>query len=172
MSKLNVFAIFGIMFLSSVLLGSGLYSNSVPIYAQENEAEVEVDIEQQNKCKKDTECENENEINNSLTITTTQGQEEEQPETPTCEDCFIDNLDVGEIIQFEIALGDATGGDISSIEDLCIFAQVVIGNNGDLVVISELLYNEGLGVGIPFEKLKTIEECLDEFFGVDFPTPG
>jgi len=73
MSKLNIFAVFGILFLSSVLLGSGMYSTN-QIYAQENqtgtenEAEVEADIEQENKCKKDTECENENELNNELSI--------------------------------------------------------------------------------------------------------
>jgi len=83
MSKLNIFTLFGILFLSSILLGSGTFvSNQTSILAQENEAEVEVDIEQENKCKKDTECENENEINNSLTITniTQAQQQEEQPE--------------------------------------------------------------------------------------------
>jgi len=58
MSK-KVFSIFGILFLSSVFLGSGMYSN--PIYAQnENEAEIEADIEQENKSKNDTYSENEN----------------------------------------------------------------------------------------------------------------
>jgi len=80
MSKLNIFSVFGMMFLSSILLGSGMYSSN-QIYAQnENEAEVEVDIEQENKCKKDTECKNENEINNSLTITNITQAQEEQPE--------------------------------------------------------------------------------------------
>jgi len=82
MSKLNVFALFGIVFLSSILLGSGMYSNNVSVLAQqENKAEVEADIEQENKCKKDTECENENELNNQLDITTTTGQQQEEPGT-------------------------------------------------------------------------------------------
>ena len=84
MSKLNTFAVFGMLFLSSILLANGMYSNSVSIFAeQENEAEINADIEQENKCKKDTECENENEINNLLNITTitqTQEQTEEQTE--------------------------------------------------------------------------------------------
>ena len=68
MNKLQIYTIFGIMFLSSILLGNGLYSNSFSVFAQENEAEIEADIEQENKCTKDTECENENEIDNKLTI--------------------------------------------------------------------------------------------------------
>lgn len=52
MSKLNIFAVFGILFLSSILLGSGTFlSNQTSILTQENEAEVEKDIEQENKCK-------------------------------------------------------------------------------------------------------------------------
>ncbi len=70
MKKVNTFALFGILFLSSILLANGMYSNSVSIFAeQENESEVNADIEQENKCKKDTECENENELNNQLSIT-------------------------------------------------------------------------------------------------------
>ncbi len=71
MNKVNAFAVFGILFLSSILLANGMYSNSVSVLAQqENEAEVNADIkEQENKCKKDTECENENELNNQLSIT-------------------------------------------------------------------------------------------------------
>ncbi len=80
MYKVNIFAILGIMFLSSILLGNGMYSNQIfAIEAQNennhnkngnlNEAEVNADIEQENKCKKDTECENENELNNQLSIT-------------------------------------------------------------------------------------------------------
>jgi len=94
MSKLNVFAVFGIVFLSSVLLGSGTFvSNQTSILAQENEVEVEVDIEQENKCKKDTDCENENEINNTLNITNiTQKQQQTEesigPEPETCQECF------------------------------------------------------------------------------------
>jgi len=88
MNSINLVAIFGIVFLSSILLVNGIYSNQ--IFAQENqtgtnnEAEIEADIEQENKCKKDTECENENEINNSLNILTqnvTQSQEKPQSET-------------------------------------------------------------------------------------------
>ncbi len=70
MFKPNFYALFGILFLSSVLLVSGMYSSTNQILAQhENEAEINADIEQENKCKKDTECENKNEINNQLTIT-------------------------------------------------------------------------------------------------------
>jgi len=65
--------IFGIVFLSSMLLGSGMYSTNQIFAQNENEAEIEADIEQENKCKNDTECENENEINNKLNITTITG---------------------------------------------------------------------------------------------------
>jgi len=83
MSKTNVFALFGILFLSSVLLGNGMYSGQVFALENqtgtENEAEIEADIEQENKCKKDSDCDNENEINNTLNITTitSTGQQEE-----------------------------------------------------------------------------------------------
>ncbi len=71
---MEIYTLFGIIFLSSILLGNAMYSDNTSIYAQkiqtgtENEAEVNTDIEQENKCKKDTECENENEINNVLDI--------------------------------------------------------------------------------------------------------
>jgi len=66
MYKQKHFTIFGILLLSSVLFGNGMYSFNSSVMAQEkeNEAEVEADIEQENKCKKDTECENENELYN------------------------------------------------------------------------------------------------------------
>ncbi len=84
MSKLNTFAILGILFLSSILLANGMYSNSVLVLAeQENEAEVNADIEQENKCKKDTECENENELNNQLSITNITQTQEQTAESQT-----------------------------------------------------------------------------------------
>ncbi len=137
MSKLNTFAIFGILFLSSILLGSGIYSSN-QIYAQENEneAEVKADIEQENKCKQDTECENENKINNSLTITSsTQTQEEEQPETSACEDCF-NILSEGQIDDFLAAFSNAVEQQISTIADLC---QYIDENQGTLELDNALL---------------------------------
>ncbi|NOJ30114.1 MAG: hypothetical protein DA328_08105 [Nitrososphaeraceae archaeon] len=84
MIKVNTFSIFGILFLSSVLLASGMYSNNAYVLAQqENEAEVEADIEQENKCKKDTECENENELNNQLDITTITEEQQTSEEQET-----------------------------------------------------------------------------------------
>lgn len=63
------------LFLSSVLLANGIYSNSVPSSAQGNEAKVKTDIkEQENKCAKDTECENENKLDNKLILTNDEKQ--------------------------------------------------------------------------------------------------
>ena len=85
MYKLNAFAMFGMLFLFTVLFGNGMYSNNISTYAQENqtgttnEAEVNADIkEQENKCAKDTDCENENEINNRLDITNQAPQQEKK----------------------------------------------------------------------------------------------
>lgn len=66
MNKISIFGMFGIIFMSSILLVSGIYSNQ--IFAYENKAEVTADIEQENKCKKDSECKNKNEINNELNV--------------------------------------------------------------------------------------------------------
>lgn len=60
---MNKFSVFGILFMSSILLGSGIYSSQV--FAQ-NIAIVDADVDQKNKCKKDSECKNKNEINNSI----------------------------------------------------------------------------------------------------------
>jgi len=106
MSKTNVFALFGIFFLSSVLLGNGMYSGQV--YAIENqnqtekEAEIEAYIEQENKCKKDTQCENENELNNQLDITTTTGQQQDTSLTVKKEIFGCNNINDGEMNCFQI----------------------------------------------------------------------
>jgi len=165
MSKLNIFALFGIVFLSSVLLGSGTFVSN-PVFAQENEAEVEADIEQENKCKDDTECENENEINNSLTITTiTQSQEQEQPETPTCETCFTDILSEEEISSFLIAF-DEVQLVITTLEELCEFidrAQGIEQLNQDLLTVAQASISE--------EQYNALIECLqDAGLDVDFPS--
>jgi len=45
MNKLQIYTLFGIMFMSSIYLGNGMYSNNVSVIAQqENEAEVNADI--------------------------------------------------------------------------------------------------------------------------------
>jgi len=164
MSNLNLFALFGIMFLSSVLLGSGTFmSNQTSILAQENEAEVEVDIEQENKCKNDTECKNENEINNSLTITATQGQEE-QPETSPCEDCF-DIVGEGQIDNFLAAFIEAVQQQISTLEELC---QYIDENQGTLELNEDLL--TAAMASINEDQYNDLILCLqDAGLDVDFP---
>ncbi|NOJ29712.1 MAG: hypothetical protein DA328_06035 [Nitrososphaeraceae archaeon] len=175
MSKLNIFSIFGILFLTSVLLGSGMYSNQVFSQNQtENEAEIEADIEQENKCKNDTECENENEINNSLNIINngTQSQQS-QTDTQTCEGCFTDNLNAEQISAFELALADATSGEISSIAEFCDFVEFIIneGGNEGLANIIGLLYFAGNNAGISQSDLDAIAECIEEVYGIVLPPP-
>jgi len=175
MSKTNVFALFGILFLSSVLLGSGMYSNQ--IFAQnENEAEIEADIEQENKCSKDTECENENEINNSLTITNnTQAQEE--PVIPTCETCFIDILSEEQISSFIDAFTQAVGrepGEFTSIQDVCNFIDAF--DESDTELLSQDIFDAAFGVNgienanqLTTEQYQALIECLvDAGFNVLF----
>jgi len=163
MSKLNVFAIFGVLFLSSVLLGSGLYSNSVSIYAQENEAEVEADIEQENKCKKDSDCENENEINNSLNITNitqTQQQTEESvgPEPETCQECFYKFLTLE---QFDALFGSAI-----TLEDFC---RLLL-NPGVGQPLSESAFIVDLiDAGLSQEEAENFVDCLENIGGIFFP---
>jgi len=143
------------MFLSSILLGSGFYSNSVPIYAQENEAEIEASIEQENKCKKDTECKNENEINNSLTIITTQTQEE--PETPTCETCFTDIMSQEELDDFITEFDLNVESEITTLEQLCEFIQEEQGVedlNFVLLVAAQASISE--------EQYEALIECLQD----------
>jgi len=141
LNKLNIYAVFGIVFLSSMLLGNGIYSNQ--IFAQnENEAEIEADIEQENKCKKDTECENENEINNRLNITTITGAGAANGdgnggpnpvEDGTCAFCFTTtNLDPagpwppGKLTQFVEFIEDPENtvpflgdDDVDSLQEIC-----------------------------------------------------
>ncbi|NOJ30237.1 MAG: hypothetical protein DA328_08740, partial [Nitrososphaeraceae archaeon] len=77
-----MYLVFGVLFLSSILIGNAMYStNQIFVLAEEkNEAEVEVDIEQENKCKKDSECENQNELDNKLTVKKTVLSENEGKE--------------------------------------------------------------------------------------------
>jgi len=97
------FTIFGILLISSVLLGNGMYSFNSTVMAQEkeNEAEVEADIEQENKCKKDSECDNENELNNQFGITNinkTATQSQESSLTVKKQIFGCDNIRTGGII--------------------------------------------------------------------------
>jgi len=164
MYKLNVFALFGIVFLSSILLGSGMYSNQI-FAQQENEAEVEVDIEQENKCKKDTECENENEINNSLTITTTQGQEQEQPEIPTCETCFTDILSEEELDAFITEFAIHVKGPVTTLEELCEFIEQA---QGDIQLNIVLLESANAALLTEDQYIDLIECLQDAGLDVDF----
>jgi len=60
--------IFGIVFLSSMSLGSGMYStNQIFVFAQVNEAEIRVDTKQESKCENE-DCENEIETNNQTDV--------------------------------------------------------------------------------------------------------
>lgn len=86
---MNKISVLGIVFMSSILIGSGTYTNMASaadstvfsentvaavadnngqniIYQDTDVAIVNADIDQKNKCKKDTECKNKNEINNSI----------------------------------------------------------------------------------------------------------
>ncbi len=165
MSKLNAFAVFGILFLSSILLANGMYSNNVSIFAeQENEAEVIAEIEQDNKCKKDTECENENELNNSLNIITQNSTQIGEQEL-TCETCFTDNLTPQEVTAYETILDTNTV--FSSIEELCLFIE----ENPESSEISSLIYYIGDQAGIDIGALQQIDQCLEEFFGIIIPNP-
>jgi len=163
------------MFLSSVLLGSGMYSGQVFALENqtgtENEAEIEADIEQENKCKKDSECKNENEINNSLNIIT-QNATQSEPVGQTCDDCFTDNLTPDEIILFEIEMNEETSGQFSSITDLC---NLLYSNPTDQETqssVSFLLFESGLEAGIDVSVLEAIADCLDELFGITIPRPA
>jgi len=168
MSKLNIFAVFGILFLSSALLGSGTFlSNQTSILAQENEAEVEIDIEQENKCKKDTECKNENEINNQLSVTTITQTQEEQPEIPTCETCFTDNMSQEELDDFITEFATHVKTSITTLEQLCEFIDLAQGEVQLNVVLLESAQNS-----IGEEQYQALIECLqDAGIDVDFPPP-
>jgi len=173
MNKTNAFAVFGILLLSAILLANGMYSNSVSIFAeQENEAEIEADIEQENKCKKDTECENENELNNSLNILNNGTQQQQQKEPQTCEECFTTILTEQELNDLIQAFDEDSEGDVSSLEDLCLgqFDQFV--NVPEFrEFISERLFVLGTDVGISEDKINAILDCLEKIYGTDFPRP-
>jgi len=162
MSKTNVFALFGILFLSSVLLGNGMYSGQVFALENqtgtENEAEVEADIEQENKCKKDTECKNENELNNQLSITTTTGQQQEEPETPTCETCFTNTLSEEELNNYLETFAIASQGLITTLEELCEYITTAEGTeslNADLALVAS-------ESNLPTETYQALIECLQQ----------
>ncbi len=165
MNKLNSFAILGILFLSSGLLGIELHT-SLQIFAQENEAEVKADIEQENKCLKDSECENENKIDNKLSITNNGTQSQQQPTSPTCETCFTDNLTPDEITTLGNAWASGTGGDINSVEEFCSFAEQNVANPD---VIAGLLAKGGFIAQINEETINTIADCLEDVYGIVIP---
>lgn len=173
MNKVNALAVFGILFLSSILLAYGEYPTS-QIFAEENqtgtenEAEVKADIEQENTCAKDTECENENKINNSLTIVNNGTSQQTKTETPTCQTCFTNNLTPEEIISLGNAWTSGTGGEINSIEEFCTYIEQ---NGADPQVIQGLLAKGGFIAEINEDTINTIADCLEEFFGITIPPP-
>ncbi len=170
MKKLDAFAVFGILFLSSVLLANGMYSNSISVIAQlTNEAEVNTDIEQENKCKKDTECENENKINNSLNILNNGTQQQQQKEPQTCEECFTTILTEQELNDLIQALGEEFEG-LDNVSELCNFDDV-IDDPGFREFFSGILFEFGTGVGISEDKINAILDCLEKIYGVEFPRP-
>ena len=183
MTKLNVFAAFAVLFLSSVLLANGMYSNKIfAIEAQNennhdqngnlNEAEINADIEQENKCKKDTECENENEINNQLSITnitTITQEQEEQPETPTCETCFTDNLSEEAVNFIEDTFFTQ---EPSSLQEICDFIDENIEGIALPSSLAFYLYEDVLNnTDATEEDIDNVVDCLEEVFGVDIPRP-
>ncbi len=172
MFKLNTFAMFGILFLSSILLGSGIYSsNNFAVFAeQENEAEVKADIkEQENKCAKETECENENKINNQLNLNGTQPQQ--QQETQTCEECFTTILLEAELNDLIQAIDIDSEGSVASLAELCNFIDQNINELGFKEFISERLFTLGTGVGISEDKINELLDCLEKIYGTEFPRP-
>jgi len=149
------------------LLGNGIYSNSLSLFAQENEAEIEADIEQENKCKKDTECENENELNNKLNIVNQQNAtQSEEPVLSECENCFINNLSEEQVSNFIIAfsLTSESQTPFQTLEQIC---QYIDENDGtesgqdqlDFALSNALTSAE---VGLSFEEYQSIIQCLQE----------
>jgi hypothetical protein len=169
MNRLNTFSIFGMLFLSAILLGNGMYSNNISILAQENEAEVEADIEQENKCKKDTECENENEINNQLKINGTQPQQQQQQEPQTCEECFTTILTEQELNNLIGAIFNDGGP--STTQELCSLITENVDDPGFREFLSERLFTLGDSVGINEDKINEILDCLEKIYGTEFPRP-
>ncbi len=152
------------MFLSSILLGNGLYSTN-QIFAEENqtgtenEAEVKADIEQENKCKKDTECENENKINNSLTITNNGTQTQPSQETPqTCEECFttiLSEQQIQSVLNNEVFPEEIP---LNSVQDMCILIA-------DVFDVPEFAddFNVALTqADLTEEQFNELEQCLAE----------
>jgi len=171
MYKLNTFALFGIIFLSSILLGSGMYSNQTSVFAQENEAEIEADIEQENKCKKDTECENENELNNSLNIVNNGTQQQQQQEPQTCEECFTTILTELELNNLIEAFAIDSENSITSLADLCDYIDEFVNIPEAREFISERLFTLGDNVGISEDKINELLDCLEKIYGTEFPRP-
>jgi len=157
------------MFFSSILLGNGMYSNSVSVFAQENEAEIEADIEQENKCKKDTECENENEINNQLNLNGTQPQQQKVPQT--CEECFTTILTEQELNDLIQAFDADSEGLITSLAELCDFITENVNDPGFREFISERLFTLGNDVGISEDTINELLDCLEKIYGIEFPRP-
>ncbi|NOJ30112.1 MAG: hypothetical protein DA328_08095 [Nitrososphaeraceae archaeon] len=169
MKRLNAFSIFGMLFLSSILLGNGIYSNSLSLFAQENEAEVEADIEQENKCVKESECKSENEISNTADVPPLNANEPE-----TCEDCFTTILTEQELNNLFEAI--ANDGGPPTTQELCNYiAQGISINEPDFVLfkefISERLFTLGDSVGISEDKINEILDCLEKIYGTEFPRP-
>jgi len=161
LNRINLFAIFGIVFLSSVLLGNGIYSNQILAEENqtgtENEAEIEADIEQENKCKDDSDCGNENEINNSLTITNNGTQTKQSQEPPqTCEECITSILSEEQIQT--VLDSDAFPVEIplNSVEDLCILIAEEF-NNPEFVDDFNLALTQA---GLTDEQFDELERCL------------
>ncbi len=184
MSKLNKFALFGMLFISSILLGNWMYSSQIfAIEAQNennhdqsgnlNEAEINADIEQENKCKKDTECENENEINNQLNILNNKTQSQQgQSVIPACETCFTQNLNQDEITKFLLAISkqDVT---FSNIEDICqqIDKRINANEPNFPEILAIAIFVAGEDAQIPIEKINALADCLEEVYGITIPRP-
>ncbi len=165
MFKPNFYAIFGILFLSSILLGNGMYSTN-QIFAQQNqtetvnEAEIKADIEQENKCSKETECENENKINNQLNIVSnaTQSQQQQQESSP-CEDCFTSILSQNQIDAFLIAFSDTVGQEISTLAELC---QYIDANQGTEQLNDALIQAAATSNELDPQEYSDLIACLQE----------
>ncbi len=181
MSNINKFALFGMLFMSSILLANGMYSNQVFALVEEqngnphdqngnlNEAEINANIEQENKCKKDTGCENENEINNQLSITAITQEQEEQPETPTCETCFTDNLSEEAVNFIEDTFFTQ---EPSSLQEICDFIDENIEGIALPSSLAFYLYEDVLNnTDATEEDIDNVVDCLEEVFGVDIPRP-
>ena len=165
------------MFLSSILLGNGIYSIIPKVNAQENqtgtdnEAKINTDIEQENKCKKDTECENENELNNKLSNNNIiQSTEESLSPEQTCEDCFsiLSQQKIEDVlIQFNLIVTSDTKEDpnIQTLEDLCNFLESTTTYEREYDALELSLSTNS----VPNEQISSILQCLVDL-GLISPT--